>query len=185
MLIIQGCIKMSDIVTGTVTGQVNDGPVLREIANGRRESSYEIGTVRRELAVDTGVTGMNIKDGTDTVKDQNVAFYIAAQQTNFQNATALAALTAGTNAQFTATQTAIELAQASNAAATALATAATQASVASEGEKTRTLILQQKIEDLRFKDLRGHGHGHKGCGCGDTKFSFGPPLGATVKVENA
>jgi hypothetical protein len=165
---------MADIVTGTVTGQVNLGEVLRDV-----------GTVRRELAVDTGVTGMNIKDGTDTVKDQSVAFYIAAQQTNFQNATALAALTAGTNAQFTATQTAIELAQASNAAATALATAATQSSVAAEGEKTRALILQQKIEDLRFRELRhdrGDNHRHN---CGDTKFSFGPPLGATVKVENA
>jgi len=179
--------QMSEIVTGTVTGQVNDGPVLREIASGRRENAVYSADMRRELAVDTGVTGMNIKDGTDTVKDQSVAFYIAAQQTNFQNATALAALTAGTNAQFAATQVAIELAQANNAAATALASSATQALVAADGEKTRSLILQQKIEDLRFQELKHDRHeggrGHRGCG--DTKFNFGPPLGAVVAVENS
>jgi hypothetical protein len=160
---------MSDIVTGTVTGQVNDGPILREIAN-----------VRREAAVNEGVTSMNVKDGTDTVKDQAVAFYIAGQQTNFSNATALAALTAGTNAQFAATQVAIELAQANNAAATALATSATQALVASESSKTRDLIRDLKIEDLRFKNLRGeHGERH---GCKGPKFTFGPPLTTTMEV---
>jgi hypothetical protein len=178
-------LHMSDIVTGTVTGQVNDGPVLREIAQSRRENAAYSADIRREVAVDTGVTGMNIKDGTDTVKDQSVAFYIAAQQTNFQNATALAALTAGTNAQFASTQTAIELAQANNAAAVALANSATQALVSADGEKTRSLILQQKIEDLRFRELKHDRHDdHRHRGCGDTKFNFGPPLGAVVAVEN-
>ena len=162
---------MAEIVTGTVTGQVNIGEVFRDI-----------GTVRREVENGVSTVSMNVKDGTDTVKDQAVAFYIAAQQTNFQNATALAALTAGTNAQFTATQTAIELAQAGNAAATALATAATQASVAAEGEKTRALIMQQKIEDLRFRDLRrDRDEGHGKC-CPPSHLNFGPPTGAVVPV---
>ena len=47
--------KMADIVTGTVTGQVNVGEILRDI-----------GTVRREAAINEGVTSMNVKDGTDT-----------------------------------------------------------------------------------------------------------------------
>jgi len=178
---------MADIVTGTVTGQVDESAVLREIANSRRENATYAADIRREAAVNEGVTSMNVKDATDTIKDQGTAFYIAAQQTNFSNATALAALTAGTNAQFTATQTAIELAQAANATATALAASATQASVAAEGEKTRSLIQAQKIEDLRFENLKAKDHGGhgRGCGCGKTVFSYGPPTGASVAVENA
>jgi hypothetical protein len=154
---------MADIVTGTVTGQVNMGEVLRDI-----------GTVRRELGVDTGVIGGNIKDGTDTVKDQSTAFYIAGQQTAFQNATALAALTASTNAQFTATQVAIELAQANNAAAVALSQASLGALVAGEGEKTRSLFQASKIEDLRFENMKleRHRDRHEG------KLTYGPPTGA-------
>jgi len=159
---------MAEIVTGTVTGQVNDGAILRDI-----------GTVRREAAINEGVTSMNIKDGTDTVKGQATAFYIAGQQTAFQNATALAALTASTNAQFTATQVAIELAQANNASAVALSQAALAQAVAAEGSKTRDLIRDQKIEDLRFKDLKRDRHDGHGCGCG-TKWNFGPPTGAQV-----
>jgi len=183
---------MSEIVTGTVTGQVNDGPILREIANARRESAMYSADIRREAAVNEGITSMNVKDGTDTVKDQAVAFYIAGQNTNFSNATALAALTAGTNAQFAATQVAIELAQANNASATALASSATQALVSADGEKTRALLLQQKIDDLRFSELKHEHRSHEGRegrgrdrGCGDTKFNFGPPLGAVVSVENS
>ena len=165
---------MAEIVTGTVTGQVNMENVLRDI-----------GTVRREAAINEGITSVNIKDGTDTLKDQGTAFYIAAQQTNFQNATALAALTASTNAQFTATQVAIELAQDKNAAATALASSVMSQLVMGENQKTRDLIRDQKIEDLRFRELRGHG-GHRGHeGHGRTVFNYGPPLGAVVAVENA
>jgi hypothetical protein len=139
----------------------------------------DLGTVRREAAINEGITSMNVKDGTDTVKDQAVAFYIAGQNTNFQNATALAALTAGTNAQFTATQTAIELAQAGNAAATALAQAALTALVLGEGSKTRDLIRDQKIEDLRFNELK---RGHEGHRC-EGKFTYGPPVSATYPTQ--
>ena len=161
---------MAEIVTGTVTGQVNMDSVLRDI-----------GTVRREAAINEGTTSVNIKDGTDTVKDQSTAFFIAAQDTNFQNATALASLTAGTNAQFAATQTAIQLAQASNAAAVALSQSNLSAHIASEGEKTRALIQATKIEDLRFENLRREhdGHGHR---C-EGKFTYGPPLGATYPTQ--
>jgi hypothetical protein len=162
-----GDFKMADIVTGTVTGQVDLSSVLRDI-----------GTVRREAAVNEGVTSMNVKDGTDTVKDQAVAFYIAAQQTNFSNATALAALTAGTNAQFTATQVAIELAQGQNAAAVALSQSVLGLAVAAEGEKTRALIQASKIEDLRFENLKHDRGGHREHRC-EGKFSYGPPLGVT------
>jgi hypothetical protein len=166
---------MADIVTGTVTGQVDMGAVLRDI-----------GTTRRELAIDTGVVGAHIKDSTDTVKDQGTAFYISGQQTNFANATALASLTAATNAQFTATQVAIELAQANNAAAVALANSATQALIASQGEQTRALMLSSKIEDLRFENLSlKHRRDRDEDGCGKTKFNFGPPIGAVVGVENS
>jgi len=163
---------MSEIVTGTVTGQVNDGPILRDI-----------GTVRREAAINEGVTSMNIKDGTDTVKDQAVAFFVATQNNAFQTATALAALTASTNAAFTATQVAIELAQANNAAATALASSATNSLITAEATKISNLIRDQKIEDLRFAALkRDHDGGHRGCGCKGPKFTFGPPLSATVET---
>jgi fructose-1,6-bisphosphatase len=164
-------IKMADIVTGTVTGQVDESAVLRDI-----------GTVRREAAINEGTTSVNIKDGTDTVKGQATAFYIAGQQTAFQNATALAALTASTNAQFTATQVAIELAQANNASAVALSQAALATAVAAEGTRTRDLIRDQKIEDLRFAELKREHSKHGGCGCG-TKWNFGPPTGAVVPAD--
>ncbi len=159
---------MADIVTGTVTGQVDESGVLRDI-----------GTVRRELAVDNGVIRTEIKDGTTTVKDQSTAFFVASQNINFQNATALAALTAASNAQFNATQTAIQLAASSNAAAIALAQSNTAALVAAEGEKTRALFQATKIEDLRFENLKRDHHGHR---C-EGKLTYGPPTGATYPTQ--
>ena len=57
--------------------------------------------------------------------------------------------------------------------------------VMAEGSKTRDLIRDQKIEDLRFRELRhenGGRHGnHRDFGC-DTRLQFGPPTGAVVPV---
>lgn len=164
---------MGDIVTGTVTGQVDESAVLRDV-----------GTVRRELAIDNGDIRTEIKDGTNTIKDQSTAFFVASQNTNFQNATALAALTAATNAQFTATQTAIQLAAANNAAAVALSQSNLSALVAAEGEKTRSLLQATKIEDLRFENLkhshdRNDRHGHR---C-EGKLMYGPPVSAEYPTQ--
>ena len=183
---------MADIVTGTVTGQVDESNMLRDM-----------GTLRREQAIDTANVNSHVKESGwqnmdktatvgDRVTDQSTAYFIAGQQINFQNATALAALKAGTDANFNATLAAIslsaannvaaiQLAEAKNAAASALAAAATQAIVTADGNTTRALINSQTVDELRFRNLdekyEHRGRGHEGCKEG--VFSFGPPTGAT------
>jgi hypothetical protein len=163
---------MADIVTGTVTGLVD-----------MTATNMAIADVRREEAVGVGVITDVVKTESNRVTGQDTAYFIAGQQINFQNATALAALTAGTNAQFAATQSAIQLAAQSNATATALAAAQTQALVSADGATTRALINSQKIDDLRAALDRAHDH--RGHGCGEKKegvLNFGPPLSAQYPV---
>ena len=203
---------MADIVTGTVTGQVDESQLLRgqadqryetamNAADIRREQAMDAGTIRREQAVESAVVSANVKesgwqainkisDATDRVTDQDTAYFIAGQAVNFQNATALAALTASNNANFNQTFAAIQLAAQQttaaaqlagqvSASAAALAAAQTQHMIVGDGNVTRALINSQTIDELRFRNL-DHGHGrdeHRGCKEG--VFSFGPPLGAT------
>jgi hypothetical protein len=193
---------MADIVTGTVTGQVDVSQLLVGQADIRRETQEQSADIRREAAIDTAVVSAHVKeagwqtlnkiaDSTDRVTDQDTAYFIAGQSVNFQNATALASLTASTNANFNQTLAAIQLssqqtvaasqlAAAQNAAATALASAQTQQLVVADGNVTRALINSQTVDELRFRNLeRDRDHGHQGHGCKDGVFSFGPPLGAT------
>jgi len=180
---------MADIVTGTVSGQVDVSTLMSQQADIRREQAIDAGVLTGQIK-DASWEGINKTSiSTDRVTDQSTAYFIAGQATNFQNATALAALTASTNANFNqtlaaiqlaATQTtaAAQLAASQNAAATAAAAAATQALVVSDGNATRALINSQTIDALRFANLKheccDHRRGHREEGT----FSFGPPTGA-------
>ena len=207
---------MADIVTGTVTGQVDVTSLLMGQSDIRRETAAEISDVRREQAVESAVVSANVKEAgwqslnktaevADRITDQDTAYFIAGQQVNFQNATALAALTASNNANFNQTLAAIQLAAtqtsaaatlagSQSAAASALAAAQTQQMVIQDGAATRALINSQKVDDLRFGQLlaeqggrfvRGsqeHGHGH---GCGERKegtINYGVPISASYPV---
>ncbi len=159
---------MSNIVTGTVTGEVDQGGIYKDL-----------GTIRREAAINEGTTISTVKDATESLSNQASQFYIAAQNAAAQAATALAALTASTNAQFTATQTAVELSQDKNAAAVALTQAQLSLQVAAEGERTRALIQASKIEDLRFENLYLKGRDDRGHRGREGMFTYGAPTAAT------
>jgi hypothetical protein len=167
-------ISMADATTTDPMVYQDHGEIKFKIAQSeaqiRRDVANDTSTIRRDLSQDTANINANIKDAswnvtdhlvtsTDRITDQDTAYYISAQNQAYQTATALAALTAGTNAQFAATQAAIELqgavgqaatalAAAENAAASQLASALLSQQILQDGEKTRTLMNQLKMEQL-------------------------------------
>jgi hypothetical protein len=210
--------KMADIVTGTVTGQLDDTANLQGQADIRREGVQSESQVRRDVLVsasdirrEQAEIGSNVRrenakeasDVIDAVKTsawtnsdrtgseadrvvaQDTAYFIAGQSQNFANATALAALKAGTDMQFANTLAAIQAVGLTGQAATALEGAKTAAAAALAGEKaaaaaalgqallgqqivadgnaTRALINSQKVDDLRNALLAERfEHGHRG-----------------------
>lgn len=179
---------MAEIVTGTVTGQVDMASVLKAEADIRRETAIGVGSVSAKVAETGWQVENRVSRGVDRVTDQDTAYFIASQQINFQNATALAALTAKSDFQNAQVLAAIQLAQAQNAAATALASAALGEKVTSDGNMTRALINTNTVDELRFKLARAQDknddHEHRGRKCCDKekelKLNFGPPLSAQV-----
>jgi hypothetical protein len=183
---------MAEIVTGTVTGQIDQTALLQDHADIRREAAFNTADIRRDQEVigsnirrETAKEASDLKDsvktsgwansdrtGTeaDRVVAQDTAYFIAGQSQNFANATALAALKAGTDMQFANTlaainssaqqgQAATALEGAKNAAATALegakaaaATALGQAllgqAIVTDGNATRALLNTLKMEEL-------------------------------------
>ena len=193
---------MADIVTGTVSGQVDVTQLLMGQSDIRREQAGQSADIRREAAMEAGATVDAVKTSAwansdrtgmeaDRVVAQDTAYFIAGQSQNFSNATALAALTATTNSNFNQTLAAIQLAASQTSAAATLAAAQSQAAnalgqaligqqIVADGNSTRALINSQTIDELRFKNLEHRDHGHHGnhC-CKEGVFSFGPPTGAT------
>jgi len=183
---------MADIVTGTVSGQVDVTQLLMGQAD-----------IRREQAVESAVVSANVKESgwqnlnktaevSDRITDQDTAYFIAGQAVNFQNATALAALTASSNANFNQTLAAIQLAATQTAAAatlagsqaasaSALAAAQTQALVVADGNSTRALINSQTIDELRFREIGHRGRGGH-CEKEEGTLTYGPPTSATYPV---
>jgi len=197
---------MSDIVTGTVTGQVDLSQVLRGEADIRRELGQDTADIRREVAADaSNIRREQASESSDTrsavkqsgwdvadrinetstrITAQDTAYFIAGQSQNFSNATALAALTATTNSNFNQTLAAIQLSAAQSQAANQLAQALLGQQLVADGAQTRALINQQTIDALRFKNLEDD---HKRDRCCDDRghhrdhgtFSYGAPTGAT------
>jgi hypothetical protein len=154
---------MADIVTGTVTGQLDTSDLVRDHADIRREQEAIGSNIRRENAKEASDLQDTIKTAgwmnsdrtgaeADRVVAQDTAYFIANQNINFSNATALAALKASTDAQFSATQAGIVLAAEKNAAATALAAAATQMAVVQEAQKGREQAAQFVVDELRHRN---------------------------------
>ena len=172
---------MADIVTGTVTGQVDETANLQGQADIRRENAQysadgrattlaAASDVRRETAkeasdvtdaVKTAAWANSDRTGTeaDRVVAQDTAYFIASQSQNFTNATALAALKAGTDMQFANTLGAINQAAQAGQAATALEGAKTAAAIAlgqallgqqvvNDGNATRALMNTLKMDEL-------------------------------------
>jgi hypothetical protein len=151
---------MADIVTGTVSGQLDISDILRATGDIRREQEAIGSNIRRETAkegsdvidvVKTSAWANSDRTGTeaDRVTNQASQYFIAQQSINFNNATALAALKASTDAQFSATQANIQLAAKDNATATALAAAATQMMIVQEATRGRELAQVNEIANLR------------------------------------
>jgi len=156
---------MADIVTGTVTGQLDNTALHQDHADIRREAAFQSGDVkhsvyqtssdiRRETAKEASdiidsvkTAGWANSDRTGTEADrvvaQDTAYFIAGQSQNFSNATALAALKAATDANFNQTLAAIQLAATQTAAAATLAGSKAEAASA----LGQSLIGQQIVQD--------------------------------------
>lgn len=161
---------MADIVTGTVSGQVDMTNVLKEISDSRREQEVIGAAIRHETAIDNGRTIDAVKtagwanaDRTGTEADrvvaQDTAYFIAAQSQNFSNATALAALKSSTDASFQNTLAAIALAASQTSAAATLAGSESRSATAlgqsmigqqivQDGMLTRALVNDLKMDAL-------------------------------------
>ena len=164
---------MADIVTGTVTGQLDVSQLLMGQSDIRREQEQIGSDVRRETAKEesdvtdalkTAAWANSDRTGTeaDRVVAQDTAYFIAAQSQNFSNATALAALKAGTDMQFANTLGAISQAAQAGQAATALEGSKTSAAIAlgqallgqqvvADGNATRSLINSMAMDTLNRK----------------------------------
>lgn len=140
---------MADIVTGTVTGQLDVTSILEGQSDIRRENVVESKDI-----IDAVKSSAAATQGVDT------QYFIAGQQYAFSNATALAALKASTDASFVATQNAIQLAAKDAATATALASAATQMLIVQEAVKGRELAEKNLVDNLRA-DLERERAGHR------------------------
>lgn len=198
---------MADIVTGTVTGQVDQSQLLMGQAAIRQEQAAFTADIRRDTASEAGAIVDAVKtsgwtnaettvSNADRIVAQDTAYFIAGQAQNFSNATALAGMTATTNASFAQTLAAIQLASSQGTAATNLAASQTQTDLArgqvlltqaimTDGNATRALINQQTIDELRFSNLRHYDHhGHHGCHHerAEGVLNYGPPVSATYPV---
>jgi hypothetical protein len=156
---------MADIVTGTVTGQLDISEILRSQGDIRQEAEVIGAAIRRETAKEASDLNDSVKtagwansDRTGTEADrivaQDTAYFIAGQQINFSNATALAALKAGTDSNFNQTLSAIQLAAAQATASSQLAGEKTAAAVALAGatssaatQLAQALLGQQIVQD--------------------------------------
>jgi hypothetical protein len=198
-------IIMADIVTGTVTGLVDMSQVLHGQSDIRRETAEESSDARREVAKEASDTRVDVNRGAwgvssdvansaDRIVAQDTAYFIAGQSQNFSNATALAALTSSTNANFNATLAAIQLAASQTtaastlagqvaSAASALAAAQTQHMIVDDGNTTRALINSQTIDELRFRNIKGEccDKNHRGEKSEGT-LTYGPAVSATYPV---
>lgn len=161
---------MADIVTGTVTGQVDVSQLLIGQSDIRREQEQIGADVRRETAKEAGDLTDAVKtaawansDRTGTEADrvvaQDTAYFIAGQSQNFANATSLASLKASQDAQFNQTLSAIQLAAQQTAAAATLAGSKAEAAsalgqaligqqIVQDGNSTRALVNELKMAEL-------------------------------------
>lgn len=161
---------MSDIVTGTVTGQLDTADLVRDHGDIRREQA----SIGADAAYQNGVQHAGIVDAVksagwinsdrtgseaDRVVQQDTAYFIAAQSQNFANSTAIAALKSSTDASTAATLAAIQLSASQATAATALEGAKSAAAsalgqavlgqqIVNDGNATRALINTLKMEEL-------------------------------------
>ena len=161
---------MADIVTCTLTGHLDTSQLQQEHADIRREvaqvgadGAYQNATQHAGIVDAVKTAGWHNSDRTGTEADrivqQDTAYFIAGQQYAFNNAQAVSALKASTDLQFQSTLNAITtqgaLAQAAtaleaekNAAATALAAANLGAQISADGNATRQLINELKMDQL-------------------------------------
>jgi transcriptional regulator NrdR family protein len=184
---------MADIVTGTVTGQVDLTSVLKAEADIRRETAMQADAGRYATAENAFKISDKIDNKTDRVTDQSTAYFIAAQAQQFSTATALASLTAQVNAQNAATLAAIELNAVQTASAAQLASALLGQQLVADGATTRSLINEQKVADLRFAEMYSkfaHHHDRDGRGHRDeccparpvATQTFGPATSTQIPV---
>jgi hypothetical protein len=161
---------MADIVTGTVSGQVDMSNVLKELSDTRREQEVIGAAIRHETAIDNGraidavkTAGWANADRTGTEADrvvaQDTAYFIAGQTQQFNMASQVAAMKAATDSQFAMTLASVSNLGREGIAATALAaeqtanrvaaaTAAVAAITVRESETTRALINDLKMDQL-------------------------------------
>lgn len=150
---------MADIVTGTVTGQVDVTDLLRDHSDIRQEVADEGRTTVD--AVKTAAWHNSDRTGTeaDRIVQQATAQFIASQQYAFDSARDMAALKSTTDAAVAATLAAIQLSTERSTAAAALEASKTAASLAlghaainqqivADGNATRALINSIKMDDL-------------------------------------
>ena len=153
---------MADIVTGTVTGQVDVSQLLLGQSDIRREQEQIGSDIRRETAKEASDINANVVATGDRTSANDTAYFIAGQNINFQNATALAALKSSTDANFNQTLAAIQLAAANTTAAATLAGEKTASAAAlgqaligqqivQDGNTTRALINQLNVDNLNRK----------------------------------
>jgi hypothetical protein len=171
---------MADIVTGTVTGLVDQTALYAELANIRHEESDDSSAVKESVKEAGWKTLDRVTQATDRITDQSTAYFVAGQNINFSNATALASLKASTDANFVGTQAAIALEAAKNATATALGQSTILQAIVADGNNTRALINSQTIDELRNKLLHQECQGHRGHREGT--FEFAAPVSARVPM---
>lgn len=167
---IQGETKMADIVTGTVTGQVDTSGLVRDHADIRKEGVENTAAVRLAVMQEGQDNMVATKDARhdvinetdrqgDRVTDQATAYFIAGQNNATTAARDLASLTTLTEANATAMRSEIALSVEKTAAAAALGAEKIASAVAlgqsllardiwMDGDKTRSLI-----NDLKYHDL--------------------------------
>jgi hypothetical protein len=143
--------------------QSTSGDSRREAAEIGAASAYQNATQHAGIVDQVKSAGWANSDRTGTEADrvvgQGTAYFIAEQQYAFNNATAVAALKAGTDMQFANTLSAINSAAQMGQAATALEGAKSAAAAAlgqaligqqivADGNNTRALINELKMEQL-------------------------------------
>lgn len=184
---------MAEIVTGTVTGQVNITDLLKDHSDIRQEIADEGRTTVD--AVKSSAWHNSDRTGTeaDRVTAQASQYFIAAQQYAFDTNRDVAALKAATDLQFAntmgeiktqgalgqasaalegaKTSSAVALAGEKQAAATAMAQALLGQQIVADGNNTRALINELKMDQLNREliernaalvDYRGEGRHWQG-----------------------
>jgi hypothetical protein len=171
---------MADIVTGTVTGQLDISSVLQGHSDIRREIAAADADIRRDVAAEGGASrattlkescevnanvkqsAWNVSDRVGTEADrivgQSTAYFIAQQQNDYASATALAALKA--NADLTSQRLTLEIAAAGDkaASASALESAKVAAAVAlGQAQLERALVAdgmttRALMTSMKFED---------------------------------